>query len=85
MRKYHKQQIILDFTQIIYYDDLVVKYYETYGDYAEWMIEAAFDIADEYVMSFRGSTVEQCLEWVELILEYYTGEKGLPWESLNYD
>lgn len=85
MRKYHKQQIILDFTQIIYYDDLVVKYYETYGDYAEGMIEAAFDIADEYVMSFRGSTVEQCLEWVELILAYYTGEKGLPWESLSYE
>ena len=85
MRKYNRSQILLDFTQIIYYNDLVVKYELVYGDYAESMVEAAFDIADDYVLSFRGSTVEQCLAWVELILCYFTGERGLPWELLSYD
>lgn len=85
MRKYNRSQILLDFTQIIHYDNLVHKYEVVYGDYAESMIEAAFDIADQYVASFRGSTIEQCLEWVELILAYYTGEKGLPWEIFSYE
>ena len=70
-----KSLFLLDLLYLLRSEELTAELDQDY-EWAQEIVDSSFDIAEQYIGCFHGSTIGDMEEFVRMIFSYYLGDGG---------
>lgn len=75
-----KSLFLLDLLYLLRSEELTAELDQEY-EWAQEIVDSSFDIAEQYISCFHGSTMNEMEDFVRMIFCYYLGTTVINWEK----